>query len=428
MPETTAFCHSKQLLRTYSGEKSRLETKFRASTSLRGDYQHLYSWLVEMVSHILRLRQTLLTAFIERNITILEGIARLAESSAPLWIFSLNHDVIVECVAAAYGVPVHSGFNDNIVSFPRRDRQGVKIGEIKAETLAAANLANGMTFPTFGTKGINLLKVHGALDVFTFRNGADMAKLLPAESSVAGVLEVLRAANEDLIYFEPLSSEPVKATNEIAYADEAGEMQFLRRSLLAGAYKFDSSQSQVLPIQMLAEFTEKLNAVQCLHCIGYGFGDKHINDVLLTWIEADTTRKLSIVSPRANLPPFLSEVPSQVVLSPEKASAYLDRVAGITRTIGEVLQQRLSRWVLRTRRSTEAKQAFQEFCVNQQSQHLHFVRAKIAGRPMKDGDLDCEVLAKSVDELAQEAGDELRRKLDASLEKFLAENELKPFD
>ena len=61
---------------------------------------------------------------------------------------------------------------------------------------------------------------------------------------------------------------PVKATNEITYADEQGVMQFLRRSLLAGAYKFDNRHSQVLPKHILRQFEANINYLSTLVCIG----------------------------------------------------------------------------------------------------------------------------------------------------------------
>jgi hypothetical protein len=48
-----------------------------------------------------------------------------------------------------------------------------------------------------------------------------------------GVSAAPKAASEDFFYLH--EGKRVKTTNEITYADENGVMQFLRRSLLAGA-------------------------------------------------------------------------------------------------------------------------------------------------------------------------------------------------
>jgi hypothetical protein len=179
-----------------------------------------------------------------------EGMRALAAENEPLWIFSLNHDVIVEALAARLSIPLHTGYSASTMMLPRRDSTGNKIGEIRAEILTRHNLEHAaMYFPNPFRAGIYLLKIHGALDVFTFNDGEDLLKLLPDAPGQDGVVDVLRAANEDLLYLLPgAPGGRAKTTNEIAYADDHGEMQFLRRSLLAGAFKFDARALQVLPI------------------------------------------------------------------------------------------------------------------------------------------------------------------------------------
>jgi hypothetical protein len=92
-----------------------------------------------------------------------------------------------------------------------------------------------------------------------------------------------------LIITPPLYCGRAKTINEISYADDQGVMQFLLRSLLAGAFKFDARGSQVLPKSMLKHFRQNLNFMSTLVCIGYGFGDLHINAVLREWLEFRST-------------------------------------------------------------------------------------------------------------------------------------------
>ena len=202
-----------------------------------------------------------------------------------------------------------------------------------------------MPFFRQGTHGINLLKLHGALDIFTFRDGKDLLKILPTQNSVDGVLETLRVTNEELNYYP---ENPVMAPNEIVYADETGEMQFLRRSLLAGAYKFNPKTSQALPLPLLNHFRSYINFLQSLVCIGYGFGDSHINQVMREWLEFSADRRLVIVRPGAtSIPEAFLHVAPQVELQPSTATDYLDSVAGIVRTKREVNEKRLAAWMRR---------------------------------------------------------------------------------
>src|SRR5262249_16444436 len=134
-----------------------------------------------------------------------------------------------------------------------------------------------------------------------------------------------------------------KTTNEITYADDHGEKQFLRRSLLAGAFKFDARSSQVLPMTMLRHFRANLNSVSTLICIGYGFGDQHINFALRGWFEVCRDRRLEMVNTGVDeVPPALLHLSPQVTHSAMAATDYLDSRAGIVRSSLERTGKRLA--------------------------------------------------------------------------------------
>ena len=94
----------------YENMLGNLEVQFKRPSNLRQQYHGLYSWLVELVYHLLYQRHVRNEVFIIRSLRFLEGIAGLAQTNAPLWVFSLNHDLIVECIAAHYGVRLDCGF------------------------------------------------------------------------------------------------------------------------------------------------------------------------------------------------------------------------------------------------------------------------------------------------------------------------------
>lgn len=319
-----------------------LETQYRRHHTRQQEYHGLYSWLVELVYRLLYFRQINNNRYFDQILRHYEGIHALAEQNFPLWVFSLNHDLIIEAIAARFSIPLHCGFSANVVTFPRRSTLGKKQGELRAEVLTKQDLENGaMYFPNPGQEGIHLLKIHGALDVFTFNNGEDLLKLVPDEPSPTAIIETLRAANEELLYVLPVApGGKVHAVNEIVFADEQGEMQFLRRSLLAGAFKFDTKRSQVLPQSLLKHFRTNINFVSTLICIGYGFGDVHINSVLREWLEFSADRHLEIVNPGAKeVPSFLLHVAPQVTIVKNAATDRLDTLAGITRSRRDKLEK-----------------------------------------------------------------------------------------
>jgi len=306
-----------------------LETKFRHSPVEEPNAQHyygLYVWLVELVYWLLYFRHVKNVDGIVQRLRYFEGIVGLAAQNSPLWIFSLNHDLMMECLAAHYSIPLNSGFTSKAV-LPRRDQTGTMIGELQVEVISEKEFVeSGLSFFPWGTYGINLLKIHGALDVFTFRDGKDLLKLLPVTPDVPGVIESLRIANEELLHIQPGWSRPMKATNEIAYMDGQGIMQFLRRSLLAGAHKFNERYNQVLPRRFLELFKLHLNNVSRLVSIGYGFGDSHINTAMQEWLEFSPRRRLVIVGPGVkSIPPSFLHLTPQVDLIDMPASDYLEQ-------------------------------------------------------------------------------------------------------
>lgn len=188
--------------------------------------------------------------------------------------------------------------------------------------------------------------------------------IYPREPSVAGVIDALRAANEDLRNIGD-GTMPYKTTNEITYADEMGQVQYLRRSLLAGAYKFDKRVSQVLPHAMLHAFKTHIQSVSKLVCIGYGFGDSNINDVMRDWLERNPERRLEIVNPYIkDAPPFLLHVAPQVLLTKRRASDYLDHAAGIVRDETDTLEKRLGSWIRKQPDKQAADKEFVDFLSN----------------------------------------------------------------
>lgn len=341
-----------------------LETQYRRHQPNQKHYHALYSWLVQVIYYFLYPRHVLNLDFFNKNLPLYSGVCALAEQNNPLWVFSLNHDLIVEALAAKFGIPLYSGFSQRTISLPRRDKLGKKIGELHAQVLSEEELKGAFYYPNPSESGIYLLKIHGALDVFTYREGKDLLRLMPDESTVESIIDALRAVNEEVFY--PLPDAPnyrMNVSNEIAYADEFGEMQFLRRSLLAGAYKFDTTHAQVLPNALLTQFKTNINFITKLVCIGYGFGDLHINAIIRQWLEFSSTRRLEIVNPGLNeVPAFLLHLAPQVVFFSGGATEYFDSVAGITRTRKEKLQRRFGAYIRKhgTKQATHEMNLFYE--------------------------------------------------------------------
>lgn len=319
-----------------------LEVQARRERSLSSHYHSIYAWLVEIIYYKLYLKHCGGAEFIINRLELYRGIFHLYQRNEPLWIFSLNHDSIIEMIAKKFSIPLFSGLNSSDIRLPRRNSAGEIVGYMNVETIEKETLDHGaMNFPNPAKKGIYLLKLHGALDLFTFNDGHDLLKLVPDGETPEAVISVLKAANEELVYVEPSApGGKLKALNEIAYEDSEGVMQFLRRSLLSGAHKFHENASQVLPKTMLNHFKANINFVSKLVCVGYGFGDHHVNEVLKGWLTFSSKRSIEIVSPSIiAVPPFLLHLAPQVQLINSGATEYFDSVAGIERTQAELISK-----------------------------------------------------------------------------------------
>ncbi|MFN4274906.1 MAG: hypothetical protein ACK4FJ_01295 [Ferrovibrio sp.] len=367
-----------------------LETQFRRQQTTAQEYHSLYSWIVDLVSSLLTCRQVNNDLFFERNLPLYDGLNAFVQGDDPLWVFSLNHDLIIEAMAARLRIPLYCGFSPQTACLPRRDARGRKIGEIKAEVINQHDLDHvGMYFPNPLKPGLYLLKVHGSLDTFTFNDGRDVLRLLPEEPGSAGVFNVLRAANNDLFYPDPGAPDGrLKVVNEIAYADDAGEMQFLRRSLLAGAYKFDARASQTLPKSLLKYFQQNVNFVSELICIGYSFGDSHINLVIRNWLEFSVSRHLIIVRPGvAEVPRDFLHVARQVSLINSGCTDYLDIRAGIERSETEKLEKKIGS-ISRVLGVSRSQEAMSSFFVADMVRRREIIQTKLKTLPMKNGKPD----------------------------------------
>lgn len=265
----------------------------------------------------------------------------LANEEEPLWIFSLNHDLCIEMLAGELGIPIRTGFHSEIMTLPMRNEQGGVIGKLRLNSLDRNRLSfESMNFFKQGEKGINLLKLHGSLDTFLYLDETLYVKILPKTTDTRGWLETLKQVNNELTY--SLNGPKVKVTNEIAFADFDGEMQFLRRTLLAGEYKFDNRISSNTPPELLKVFEEALTSVDKLVIIGYGFEDKHINDIIIDWLRTRFGKRVLIVDPfRESLPECLREYAPLVTIERKSTTEWLDDISGNVLSEKEMVLKRV---------------------------------------------------------------------------------------
>lgn len=360
----------------------------RGDRKIGQDYYAFYTHFVDVISLLLYERHTANTSYIQGGISYYDGLKALASSNCPLWVFSLNHDVMVECIGSELGIPVSSGFTDEMWTLPRRDASGKVVGSLTANVLPLDRLKSrsvALPFLPHGQPGVNLLKLHGALDIFGAQDKY-LLKLNPTGPGAPGAIDMLVAANDGLRYHAP-NRQKLHVPGHLAYADASGDLQLLVRTLSSGAHKFDPRHSSHygMPSEILTHFESYLLQVEKLICIGYGFGDLHINKSLRDWLGFSKDRHLEIVNPGiAQVPVDFLHLCPQISLKPQTTTEYLDEVAGIKRERLDTLNKRFRNFG-RTR--PDVFQAFAKFANEHLQRKLESIVKKVADGEQQPDDL-----------------------------------------
>jgi hypothetical protein len=293
-------------------------------------YHWLYAWLAQVVYQLLYRRQVERRNSYREGLQYFEGIVPLARQNRPLWVFSLNHDVLVECIAALFGIEINCGFSQRTIALPCRNAAGATIATLTVELLTDAEMASGqLPFCVPGWPGINLLKLHGALDVFVLGGSRDLVRLRPDEPTFDAIIDALQIANEGLLdptLAATLTPDTLAVTNQIPYIDDGGQPRLLGRTLRASAARLTDPFPQLMQRRRLEYFRGSLAQVDRLAAIGYSLTDAEVNEIVREWLEAMSHRRLEIVTPGiAVMPPFLRPVAEQVELTPTSATTWLER-------------------------------------------------------------------------------------------------------
>ncbi|EGR2252660.1 hypothetical protein DZF84_13935 [Vibrio parahaemolyticus] len=241
------------------------------------------------------------------------GLEALLEQQGRIEIFSLNHDLIMEELCAYYDLGLKDGFYAN------REHGYKNLGEfrlITSEELSEQKL----DFYEGNEKGVNLLKLHGSFDIFAIEDKKTYLKSVGNEGFGSFVSAIRGIESKSLDVCQKMQT---RGVNELFVNDSSGELQFLRRSLLSGGHKFKGKFEQVAPVALFDAFKSRINNVQELVVIGYGFGDEHVNEVMLKWL-SNPNNQLTISNPYCDeIPDFLKAYQAQVQIVKKGLTDYL---------------------------------------------------------------------------------------------------------
>ncbi|MNJ25531.1 hypothetical protein D3C77_199780 [compost metagenome] len=233
--------------------------------------------LLDCVQVLLLEDQVLTTSLLAEKAKDYSGLRRLLEAQSCLDVFSLNHDINFEEICKLHGVECRDGFYEG-----GADRY-TEIANFKSLSIEQIESGRLNLFDGQGV-GVSLLKLHGSLDVFAVEDKRLYLKCTPPVGAPIGghVAEIRRVEEKSMELSRRLN---IRTVGELDVLDAHGELQFLRRSLLSGGHKFKGTFDQVAPNAFFEEFKKRMSDVTDLDVIGYGFGDDHVNQVLLQWLD-----------------------------------------------------------------------------------------------------------------------------------------------
>lgn len=272
-----------------------LENLFLKEIKHQQEIWGLINQFIECVHLILLEDQKNTLELFHQKVRDYGGIVSVVQNNAPLYVFSLNHDIVFEEICGYYKIPLKDGFYDqdtkykNIANFKILKKQ-----DIENEKL---------NFYCQGEVGVNLLKLHGSFDIFAANDKEIFLKSYGDENKFGShYKEIEKIENHSSLIN---ARDQLRMVNELQVYDDENEIQFLRRSLLSGEHKFKGSFEQIVPVGFLRLFQKKINEISKLVVIGYSFGDSHINDIICDWLTHED-RTLTIYDPfRKESPEFL---------------------------------------------------------------------------------------------------------------------------
>lgn len=283
------------------------------------DHQHLHRLtgaLQDVVCRVLLANHKKYAATFPLALPWFAGLDDHLPAEEPLWIFSLNHDVYVEMIGADLGIDVQCGYAGRSITLLSSTGEERVFDQLTREEIAAGDLHFGPS----NRRGVNLVKLHGSLDVFGYDELKTYLRVRPVAHGSTGWLTAVESIERDMHALHDGKRFPV--IGEICTRDTTGEIQFLRRTVVAGMLKFDRQLTYNAPVELLRYFSRKLDDFDTLVVIGYSWSDAHVNGPVENWLTRRPKARVVVVNPRG-LPPSMSAIADRCEVLPYGAAEYL---------------------------------------------------------------------------------------------------------
>jgi hypothetical protein len=254
----------------------------------RDSYHCLFGLLYSVIHLILYYYQAVsFSLMYPKNKQCFSKIEKLL-ASKDTWVFTLNHDIYFECLALDFHIPITYG-DSNKISFPKSNVEMDNIIEftytIRDELLRCDSFFNN-------ERGVNLVKLHGGLSELEYDDRNKICnQSLEVKNSDELMINFLNI--QDMAYY--VDQRKVPSGKDRVITDSNGELDIICQSMLAGGNKFSRTTNDKEGEEKLRLFSQQLDLADEITIIGYGFGDKHINNRLSNAMVKNKNLKIQVV-------------------------------------------------------------------------------------------------------------------------------------
>jgi hypothetical protein len=262
------------------------------SQSDRDSYHFLFGTFYGVIHDILSLYQlSSYEIMYDKNRECFKTLRNLL-SDDETWVFTLNHDLCVECLALDLGIPITYG-SDQKIKFPVNNldfRRRIEFTVMEQKRM----LADDNAFMR-GAAGINLVKLHGGLSELEYKDGTLVCNLRLDRASSQQLISDFRLSREMAYYHQgkPL----LCGGRDRTITDLFGKPDIISTSMLTGGKKYSRTSKIKEGEEKLKLFDDTLKRIDELTVIGYGFGDEHINFRLSNALLLNDKLRVNIVDP-----------------------------------------------------------------------------------------------------------------------------------
>jgi len=223
-------------------------------------------------------------------------------SDEETWIFTLNHDLCLECLAIDFGVPVTYGDMDEI-TFPRTNVEPNDL--IQLSCMQREHMCKNGRGWFAGKRGINLVRLHGGFSELEYKDSEIICNPFLNHTRSSELMAEFNRL-ESMGYY--VYGKRVPSGRDRVITGPDGTPDIVHRTVLTGGNKYSKTMKFKKGEEKLKLFADVMKELDELTIIGYGFGDAHVNYRISNAMVLNENLALRIVDPFYRRPPeFLQQ-------------------------------------------------------------------------------------------------------------------------